>query len=70
MFTQMFYNCKNLQYLYLTNFNTSIAKEMNYMFSGCSSLYYLNLSSFNTEEVLGMESMFIIALIIALHYII
>ena len=54
----MFWNCKNLTSLDLSNFNTENVTTMNDMFSGCKNLTSLNLSNFNTENVTYMEYMF------------
>ena len=35
---RMFQNCKNLEYLDLSNFNTSNVTQINYMFRGCHKL--------------------------------
>ena len=54
----MFYNCKNITEIDLSNFNTSQVSDMKYMFSGCSELISLNLSNFNTLQVNNMSYMF------------
>ena len=54
----MFYNCKYLRNLDLSDFNTENVEDMSYMFFGCSSLTYLNLSNFNTAKVTSMFCMF------------
>ena len=54
----MFYNCKHLTNLDLSDFNTENVVDMSYMFFGCSSLTYLNLSNFNTAKVTSMFCMF------------
>ena len=60
----MFFNCKNLIYIDISNFRTINVTSMNSMFSGCSSLisikFYENINSlsFNTENVIDMYSMF------------
>ena len=54
----MFYNCKYLRNLDLSDFNTENVEDMSYMFFGCSKLTYLNLSNFNTAKVTSMFCMF------------
>ena len=54
----MFYNCKSLTSLNLSNFNTNNVKNMNHMFCNCSSLNSLDLSNFNTNNVKDMDKMF------------
>ena len=54
----MFYECKSLNELNLSNFNTNNVINMEYMFCGCSSLQELNLSNFNTSNVYNMNRMF------------
>ena len=51
----MFYGCKNLKELNLSNFNTDNVRDMEEMFSACKNLKYLDLSKFNTKNVLYME---------------
>ena len=55
----MFYHCKSLTNLNLSNFNTKNVTNMCCMFNGCKSLTNLNLSNFNTKNVTDMSSMFI-----------
>ena len=57
-FYQMFYNCKSLTSIDLSNFYTDYATNMSQMFSGCSSLTNLDLSSFDTSSVTDMSHMF------------
>ena len=54
----MFYGCKSLTHLNLSNFNTQNVTNMSFMFYGCESLTNLNLSNFNTQNVTDMSSMF------------
>ena len=49
--SSMFYNCKKLTSIDLSNFNTSNVTDMSSMFFYCSSLTSLNVSSFNTAKV-------------------
>ena len=55
---KMFYNCKNLSSLDLSNFNTEKMTDMNKMFYNCNKLSSLDLSNFNTEKVTNMSGMF------------
>lgn len=55
---QMFYCCKSLKELDLTNFNTDNVQDMGYMFNQCELLKNLNLSSFNTSKLTRTEGMF------------
>ena len=50
----MFFNCKSLININLSNFNTQNVTNMNDMFSCCSSLININLSNFNTQNVTNM----------------
>lgn len=54
----MFYGCRELTSLDLSNFNTEKVYNMNYMFYGCSSLSDLNISGFNTTNVTKISNMF------------
>ena len=54
----MFYYCKSLTSLDLSNFNTEKVTSMQSMFMYCSGLTTLDLSSFNTEKVTNMQYMF------------
>ena len=54
----LFHYCRNLQFLNLSNFNTSSVKYMDNMFNGCESLTSLDLSSFNTSSIDSMDDMF------------
>ena len=54
----LFYNCKSLTSINLTNFDTSKIQEMQYIFFSCSSLKSINLSSFKTPELLNTKNMF------------
>lgn len=54
---QMFYKCKDLTTLDLSNFDTQNVKDMFMMFCGCSSLKSLDLSSFNTKKMASSTSM-------------
>ena len=54
----MFFLCRNLSSLDLTNFNTGNVTEMWGMFEGCEGLTSLDLTSFNTANVTDMDAMF------------
>ena len=54
----MFYNCKALTTLDLSNFDTSNVTNMSYMFNSCSGLTLLNLSNLDTSNVTTMTYMF------------
>ena len=54
----MFWNCKNLSSLDLTNFNTTKVENMSGMFHFCEKLSSLVISNFNTANVTKMSSMF------------
>jgi surface protein len=55
----LFYNCKNLISIDLSNFNTNFVEDMKFMFGNCISLTELDLSNFNTKNVINMGRMFI-----------
>ena len=55
---EMFKECKSLQSLDVSNFNTSNVNWMSVMFWGCKSLKYLDLSNFDTSNVYNMNNMF------------
>ena len=54
----MFYNCKALTSLNLSNFNTTNVTNMSSMFGSCSNLTSLDVSNFDTSKVTNMSSMF------------
>ena len=54
----MFFLCRNLSSLDLTNFYTGNVTEMWNMFGGCEGLTSLDLTSFNTANVTDMDKMF------------
>ena len=54
----MFFDCKSITNLNLSNFNTQNVINMSWMFGNCDSLTNLNLSNFNTLNVITMEGMF------------
>ena len=53
-----FKDCPNITEIDLSNFNTSLVYQMNYMFQGCSSLTSINLANLNTSLVTLMNNMF------------
>ena len=56
--SHMFYYCKSLTSLDLSNFDTSNVTDMKAMFYGCKSITSLDLSSFDTCNVTNMYCMF------------
>ena len=51
----MFYRCKELEFLDLTNFNTSNVIDMGSMFKGCIKLKEIKgINNFNTSKVTSM----------------
>ena len=54
----MFYNCKNLITVNLSNLNTSNVKSMEKMFQNCSNLKEVDLSNLNNENLISMSYMF------------
>ncbi|MCH5248911.1 MAG: BspA family leucine-rich repeat surface protein [Lachnospiraceae bacterium] len=54
----MFYECRNLTSIDLSDFDTSQVTNMIGMFSGCAKLTSLDLSGFNTAKVTAMGEMF------------
>jgi len=54
----MFYFCKDITEIDLSNFDTSKVTDMKDMFVSCSSLTLLDLSNLNTSIVTNMEAMF------------
>ena len=45
----MFYGCKNLSSLNLSNFNTKNATDMECLFYGCQNLRYIDIKSLDTK---------------------
>ena len=56
--SNMFYDCKNLEQVDLSDLDTSNVTDMSYMFGLCSSLSSLDLSGFDTSSVTDMQGMF------------
>ena len=54
----MFYNCKSLTRLDLSNFNSQNVSNIDHMFSGCESLISLDLSNFNIQNINGFLPIF------------
>ena len=54
----MFYDCRGLTSLDVSNFDTSNVTDMSYMFDNCNSLTSLDLRNFNTSNVNNMSLMF------------
>ena len=54
----MFYECKSLKNLNLSDFDTQNVIDMDYIFSGCKSLMKINLTNFNTQNVKNMSGIF------------
>ena len=55
----MFYNCREITEIDMTNFDTSLVTDMSDMFAYCSSLISLNLSNVVTSKVETFENMFL-----------
>ena len=55
---RMFLQCKSLEEIDLSKFNTSSVTTMNDMFSGCSNLKKLDIDSFDTFQVKNMTFIF------------
>ena len=56
--SNMFYSCRSLTSLNVSNFNTSSVTNMSHMFQNCTGLTSLNVSNFNTSSVTNMSNMF------------
>ena len=55
----MFWGCKSIINLNLSNFNTQNVTNMSHMFGGCNTLQSLTLFNFNTQNVTNMHRMFL-----------
>jgi len=56
----IFLSCQELEYLDLTNFDTSNVNDMSWMFTNCEKLKEIKgINNFNTSQVENMESMFL-----------
>lgn len=55
----MFYNCSNLEHLFISGLNTSNVTDMQYMFGSCSNLKDIEIGNlFITPNVINMAGMF------------
>lgn len=55
----MFYNCSNLEHLFISGLNTSNVTDMQYMFGSCSNLKDIEIGNlFVTPNVTNMAGMF------------
>ena len=54
----MFYNCKSLDEIDLSHFNTENVTNMNGMFEKCESLKKVDITNFNFQNVDDMDNMF------------
>ena len=54
----MFYDCKSLINLNLSNFNTKNVINMSYMFYGCNSITILKFSNFKAEYAIDIDGKF------------
>ena len=55
---KMFANTIDIEYVDLSNFDSSGIDDLSEMFSGCNSLKTVNFANFNAENVKTMEKMF------------
>lgn len=55
---RMFYNCKKIKYLNLSNFDISKCERIGEMFANCENLQELNLTSFDTKNIKDMRYIF------------
>ena len=54
----MFYNCENLKYLNILNFDSSSATNITHLFDGCKSLKYLNMYNYIENNDLNVNDIF------------
>ena len=54
----LFYGCKSLKSIDLSNFDNSKVTNMNCLFCGCSNLIEINFGKINTSSVKNMEGLF------------
>ena len=47
----MFYNCVNLTFLNISNFDTSNVNDLTFMFKGCLNLEYINFNIINPNAI-------------------
>ena len=57
-FSGMFSDCRSLEGLDVSGFDTSAAKSLSSMFSGCTKLAALDVSGFDTSAAKSLSSMF------------
>lgn len=57
-FSGMFSDCRSLEGLDVSGFDTSAAKSLSSMFSGCTKLAALDVSNFGTSAATSLSSMF------------
>ena len=55
---EMFFGCKELQELNVSNFRTGSVTNMSSMFNTCTALRNIDVTNFNTSSVTNMSSMF------------
>lgn len=53
--SDMFFRCKSLISLDLSNFKTEKLKNIDGMFSECESLKFLNVSNFESRNEISMD---------------
>ena len=56
--SSLFYDCKNITEINLSNFNFSLVSDMTGMFHGCTSLKKVDLSNINKKGLLILKEMF------------
>ena len=54
----MFYKCKRLKSIDLSNFDTSKVTDMGSLFYECSQLIEIKIDNFNTSSVVNMGDIF------------
>lgn len=54
----MFYNCINLIFLNVNNFDTSKVTHMELMFGNCESLETVNIINFDYSKIIDIEAIF------------
>ena len=55
---KMFADISNIIEIDLSQFNTSLVKNMSYMFENCKSLKFVNLSNINISSLINIENAF------------
>ena len=55
---EMFFGCKELQEINVSNFRTGSVTNMSSMFNTCTALRNIDVTNFNTSSVTNMSSMF------------